>query len=67
MRTVSLAERNSFAYRREIDSRTLYRIGRQIEAPDPWLAEPNPFEIARNDVSSAPSEGAYEPPLISFM
>lgn len=24
--------------------------GRQIEAPDPWLAEPNPFEIPRNDV-----------------
>lgn len=24
--------------------------GRQVEAPDPWLAEPNPFEIPRNDV-----------------
>ncbi|KAG7562385.1 hypothetical protein FFLO_02165 [Filobasidium floriforme] len=24
--------------------------GRQVEAPDPWLAEPNPFEIPRNDI-----------------
>lgn len=39
--------------------------GRQVEAPDPWLAEPNPFEIPRNDVRASFISIMYSPfPLI---